>query len=140
MVLDLSSLAKAVDVLAITVEANEQAGGDPRFTNGQRIAIRAGVTQHFEFTYELCWKFMKRWLKTVAGRNDVDGISRRELFRIAAAEKLIDNPTTWFDIHTARNRTSHIYDEATAAEVLAVALTFHPLAADLLARLHARND
>ena len=140
LILDLSSLTGALDALVQTTEASHDADGDARLTDAQRIAIRAGVIQHFEFTYELCWKFMKRWLKAVAGRNDVDGISRRELFRIAAAERLIDDPPTWFDVHTARNRTSHTYDEAVAREVLKVALAFAPLATDLLSRIESRND
>lgn len=140
MILDLSSLNRAVEALGLTTQASRDADGDDRLSDAQRIAIRAGVIQHFEFTYELCWKFMKRWLRTVAGRNDVDGISRRELFRICARERLIDDPAKWFDIHTARNRMSHTYDEAVAKVVLAVALSFAPCASELLSRLESRND
>ena len=140
MKLDLSSLDKAVDSLDRTLKVAADGGFMDGLSDDQRDAVRAGVIQNFEFTYELCWKFMKRWLKAVAGRNDVDGISRRELFRIAAAERLIDDPPTWFDVHTARNRTSHTYDEAVAREVLKVALAFAPLATDLLSRIESRND
>ena len=139
MSLALSSLRRAIDALELTTRAACDSEGDTRLSEGQRIAIRAGAIQHFEFTYELCWKFMKRWLVAVAGRTDVDGISRRELFRIAAQEHLLDDVAGWFDFHTARNRTSHTYDEAVAREVLTVALGFAPAAGGLLVQLEQRN-
>ena len=140
MVLDLSSLRRAVGSLELSTRVALEAADDPNLSEAQLITIRAGVIQHFEFTYELCWKFMKRWLKEVAGRNDVDGIARRELFRIAAQEKLIDDPVCWFDMHTARNRSTHVYNEAIASEVLSFALVFAPEASSLLTRLEQRND
>lgn len=139
MPLDLSSLTRAVAALELTVDAAHGSHDDTGLSEGLRLAIRAGVIQHFEFTYELCWKFMKRWLKAVAGRTDVDGISRRQLFRIAAEERLIDDVAGWFDVHTARNRTAHTYDEAVAAEVYEVAAAFPAAARSLLAQLEQRN-
>lgn len=97
--------------------------------------IRAGVIQNFEFTYELCWKFMKRWLEMNNSAASVDGVTRRELFRLAAEYQLIDDVSIWMEFHYARNRTSHIYDEQEAQEVFAIALQFLPLAQDFTARL-----
>ena len=45
--------------------------------------IAAGVIQNFAFTYELCWKFMKRWIEENVNSEIVDGVTRRELFRKA---------------------------------------------------------
>jgi nucleotidyltransferase substrate binding protein (TIGR01987 family) len=105
-----------------------------------RPAIHAGVIQHFEFIYELSWKFIKRWLETNIGREAADGVSRRELFRMGAENRLIDNVDAWMRYHVARNSTSHTYQLSVAAEVYAVSLDFAHDASRLLAALEARND
>lgn len=140
MGLDLTGLKKAVNALESSIDVLEEykrvSKIDDRFEN----TIRAGLIKHFEFTYELSWKFMKRWISFEAGRRDAEGVSRRELFRIAAEEKLIDDVTAWFDFHTARNQTSHTYNTDTAKEVAAIAKQFAPAARSLLSRLEERND
>lgn len=79
--------------------------------------LRAGVIQNFEFTYELSWKLMKRWLETNLSKDDFDGISRRELFRHALENKLIENIENWFVYHENRNLTSHTYKHEVAIKV-----------------------
>jgi nucleotidyltransferase substrate binding protein (TIGR01987 family) len=104
-----------------------------------RDAIQSGVIQHFEFTYELAWKFIKRRLEADIGRSSVDGVSRRELFRIAAENGLIEDVEAWFQYHVARNETSRAYDLAVAARVYTTSLTFAADAVRLLTVLEARN-
>jgi nucleotidyltransferase substrate binding protein (TIGR01987 family) len=104
-----------------------------------REAIRSGVIQHFEFTYELAWKFMRRQLSADIGALSVDGISRRDLFRLAAQHGLVSDVETWFKYHVARNETSHTYQQAVAASVYATSLAFTGDAESLLAALEARN-
>ena len=106
----------------------------------QKDAIRAGVIQNFEFTYELCWKFMKRWFEVNLGSSYVEGIARRQLFRLAAENKLIDDVNQWMEYHDARNETSHTYDEDTAEDVFETARQFSADAENLLKALEARND
>ena len=139
MALDLSSLKKAVDSLdrALKVAA---AGISGQVNTDYEEVIRAGVIQNFEFTYELCWKFMKRWLELNAGAAAADGSTRKELFRLAAESRLITGVENWFKYHSARNETAHTYDPAKAAEIYRLAA---PLAADarkLLQILEQRND
>ncbi|MCX5751487.1 MAG: HI0074 family nucleotidyltransferase substrate-binding subunit, partial [Candidatus Saganbacteria bacterium] len=98
------------------------------------------VIQNFEFTYELCWKFMKRWLSKNLGSAYVDGIPRYELFRLAGESLLIDNVSLWMDYHDARNETSHVYDKTTAGEVFAAAVKFSEDAKKLLANIEKKND
>jgi nucleotidyltransferase substrate binding protein (TIGR01987 family) len=138
--LDISSLRNAVAtferIAAVYRREAEKAPGD---AIGDTIeAIRAGLIQAFEFTYELCWKFMKRWLENNRSPGAVIGIPQRELFRLAAENALITDVTKWFDFRKERNRTSHIYNEAVAEEVHKSALAFLPYAKDFLSRLEQR--
>lgn len=87
-------------------------------------AIRSGVIHYCEFTYELAWKFMRRRLEADIGQSSVAGIPRRDLFRIAAENGLIEDVDAWFRHHVARNETSHTYDQSVAARVYAGSLEF----------------
>lgn len=139
MALDLSSLQKAVNSLTRALEvADKMISG--KVNTSQEEVIRAGVIQNFEFTYELCWKFMKRWLEQNAGSEVMDALTKKELFRIAAEYHLIKNVEAWFDYQNARNKTSHIYDEKTAESVYEDAVRFAGAARELLKTLEAKND
>ena len=140
MALALDSLQKAVSALAAVLAKSD----DVEFMNSlddvARNAIKAGVVQHFEFTYELCWKFIKRWLETNISPAIADGVTRRELFRLAAENRLLDDVEQWMRYHEARNLTSHIDQPEIAERVYNTAHEFARDAARLLAALEARND
>lgn len=97
--------------------------------------IKSGIIQNFEVSYEISWKLMKKWLEENVGISAVDGISRKELFRIAAQNKLIEDIEKWFIFHEARNLTSHDYDGLKADDVFKIALTFPIYARKLYERL-----
>ena len=139
MALDLSSLQKAVMSLerALNVAAPDRL---KEMTADQQEVIRAGVIQNFELAYELCWKFMKRWLETNLSPMIADGVTRRELFRLAAENRLIDDVEQWMSYHDARNQTAHIYDLEIAQEVYETARGFVRDARKLLQALESRND
>ena len=69
----------------------------------------------------------------------VDGVTRRELFRLAAENKLIVDVDLWMDFHQARNSASHIYDDEVAEATLATALESIPCIEDFVARLEKRQ-
>lgn len=139
MTLDLSSLQKAVSSLerAIRVASSRIEGAVDK---DYEEVIRAGVIQNFEFTYELCWKFMKRWIENNVSSGVVDGVPRIELFRVAAESRLIKDVEVWMEYHGARNETAHIYDRNTAENVYNAAVRFIKDAKDLLDVLKAKND
>lgn len=138
MALDLSSLQKAVPALAGVLAKSDDRELMSHLDEVTCNAVRAGVIQHFEFTYELCWKFIKRWLENNV--TPVDGVTRRELFRLAAENRLIDVVEQWMRYHEARNLTSHVYQPEIAERVYNTAHDFSRDAARLLAALEARND
>jgi len=139
MALDLSSLKKAIaslkNALNVAIPASLEA-----MPENQQEVIKAGVIQNFEFTYELCWKFMKRWLEVNIGTAYVEGVTRRELFRLSVENKLIKDVDQWMEYHDARNETSHTYDQDTADDIFQVAQTFFSDAFELLQILEEKND
>jgi len=135
--LDYSSLQKAVTRLDESLNVVEQYSTEKASALSRTLI--SGVVQHFEFTYELSWKFIKRWLGENLGKSQVDGLSRQELFRLAAEYQLIDSVENWMLFHRARNETSHTYNENTADEVFNVAVKFLPEATKLLNALKSKN-
>jgi len=108
---------------------------------------RDGCIQRFEYTYELCWKMMRRQLVLMEAE-DADLLGRRELFREAARLGLITDPQSPLSIRRgglgvrpqrARNLTSHNYDPDKAEETYQAALFFVPQARRLLNTLIDRH-
>lgn len=116
MGLNYSSLQKAIVALerGITIYQKKK---EQYVLEDEMEIIKSGIIQNFEICYEISWKLMKKWLEENIGRTEVDGISRKELFRIASQNKLIDDIEKWFVFHEARNMTSHDYDGIKAEEV-----------------------
>ncbi|AUR52353.1 HI0074 family nucleotidyltransferase substrate-binding subunit [Aquella oligotrophica] len=138
--LDLTSLKKSLDNLEKLIIATNNVvltqGLDATLQEG----LKAGVIQNFEVTYELSWKFIKRWLEQNIGNSYVDGVSRRELFRLAAESLLVSDVDKWMKYHKGRNETSHTYDALTAEDVYQLAMDFVHDAKQLLMNLEERND
>ncbi len=141
MKLDLSSLQKAIESLEKTIKVAENKTLAARLDEDAKNAIKSGVIQNFEFTYELCWKFMRRWLRENAAVEEAEyPRTRKELFRLAARFGLIKEPLSWFSYGDARNLTSHTYDEDKAETVYEIAVGFREDAKYLMERLLERND
>ena len=138
MKLELTSLESAVASLerSIHAAATYEATLPPEL----RETIRSGIIQNFEVAYELSWKMVKRWIETNISAEAVDGVTRRELFRQAAENRLIGDVDLWMRFHSSRNETSHTYDQETAEEVSASAKEFLSAAQSLLTALRERND
>ena len=141
MKLDLSSLRKAIDSLERTLNVAQDESLAAELDDDVTQAIRAGVIQNFEFAYELCWKFIRRWLRENAQAEETEHPrTRKEVFRLAARYGLVRDPLSWFAHSDARNLTLHTYDEATAESVCRSALDFLEDAKYLLVKLQEHNE
>lgn len=130
--LDLTSLEKACGAFKLSLDLYAKSGLPPEAE--ERVLLRDGVIQRFEFTYELSWKMIKRYLE-LYGLEKADGLNNKDLFRVGCEQGLIEAPERWFHYLKMRNQTSHIYDKEKAAEVFAAALEFLPDCVYLLSRL-----
>lgn len=79
--------------------------------------IRDGVIQRFEYTIDLSWKFLQRYLKDIAQIDDAVIRTKKDLFREAARVRLILDAGAWIAHYEARNETSHTYNASVAARV-----------------------
>lgn len=113
--LDVTSFEKAINALQRGIFRSGNAPEDEE--------LRDAVIQRFEFTMDLAWKLIQRFLKNV-GVPDNEIRTKRDLFREAARIGLIVNPEKWFAYYEARNATSHTYNQEIAGRVYQAALQF----------------
>jgi nucleotidyltransferase substrate binding protein (TIGR01987 family) len=130
-ILDLTPLARALAALQRGLLRWQATPDDEE--------LRDACIQRFEFTFELCWKMLKRRLEMDApNAAEIDGMSYRTLMRAGAEHGLLTEVTRWWVYRDKRNITSHTYDAAKAAEVAAVLPAFAQDAAALLRALEQR--
>lgn len=138
--LDLGSLRMAVTSLAEGVATVGDAAWLQEQTSAVRNLLLAGVIQHFEFTYDLSVKMIRRQLELEASSPvEVDQSSFRQVLRSAAERGLIEDVDSWFGYRQLREQASHAYDQARAMEVWRGIPGFLDEARRLLACLEARN-
>ena len=132
MALDLSSLNKAINSMERAMNRSQRTPDDEE--------LRDAVIQRFEYTYELCWKMLKRQLEEESPHpSAVDALSFRDLLREGAEKGMIRCVEDWFIYREQRNITAHTYDENKAISVYNTALNFLPDARDLLNELEKRQ-
>ena len=130
--LDFSSLCKAFDALQ---RAQQRSAGAP-----DDEELRDACIQRFEFTFELSWKMIKRRLeRDLASSDQLDGMSFKELMRLAFEAGLIDAVQTWWLFRDMRNLGSHTYDSQVAQQVHAVIADFASACAFLIAQLERKG-
>ena len=137
--LDTSSLTKAINALSrsLGIAESKQTKADSELFE----TVKAGVIQNFEVCFELCWKFIQRWIKENRTPEEASTPrTRKDLFRLAARIGLIKDPLRWFLFGDARNLTSHIYDGEKADIVYQITQEFLENARYLLTQLESSND
>jgi nucleotidyltransferase substrate binding protein (TIGR01987 family) len=139
MSLDFSPLGNAVAQLdkSLAYAHSPAALADP----GLREQLRNSVIQCFEFTYELSWKMLKRYLEeTEANPAEIDIGTFQNLIRLGNERALLRSDWyQWKTYRQARTDSSHTYDAAKAEAVFAVAPDFLAEARALLDELSRRS-
>jgi nucleotidyltransferase substrate binding protein (TIGR01987 family) len=102
--------------------------------------LRDGLIQRFEFTYELSHRTLKRYLaQSAPSADEIERLSFADLIRAAGAAGLLRSDwPAWRRFREMRTRTSHTYDSATAAQVVAALPDFLAEAEHLCAELERR--
>jgi len=72
------------------------------------------IVKRFEFTYEMSWKALKRYLDFLG----IEAKSPRGVFKEAYAQGILEEERVWLDMLEQRNISSHIYDEFEIREIL----------------------
>ena len=65
------------------------------------------VVKRFEFTFEMSWKALKRYLSFLG----IESKSPRMVFKDAYAQEILTNEAIWLDMIEQRNLSSHVYNE-----------------------------
>jgi nucleotidyltransferase substrate binding protein (TIGR01987 family) len=102
-----------------------------------RVLLRDATIQRFEFTFEVAWKTLKRFLEENS-IEPIDRLTNRQLFRLGFEQGLLRDSAAWMLYLGRRNLTSHVYSEAIAAQVFEVIPEFLEDARFLLAQLEQR--
>ena len=132
MELDISPLERAIGRL-------EEALAIYRRDTTQ-LLIRDGLVQRFEFTYEIAYKILRRYLADNAGPPErIGSMNFADIIRAGNENTmLLGDWPRWKTYRDMRSRTSHSYDEAVALDVVAGIPAFLEEACYLRDRLRER--
>lgn len=128
--LDIEPLRAAADSLALSFDLLAAHEGKP----AERLLLRDGVIQRFEYAFELGWKTLRRYIEAF-GLERVDHLSNRELFRRGSEMGLLEDPEAWMEFLRLRNMTSHVYNESVAERVFSIAAPYLVAVRQLLAAM-----
>ena len=134
MSLDFSPLAKAVQRLEEGLARYSSDTSD--------VMVRDGLVQRFEFTYELSYKMLRRFLQAAsANPAEFDEADFQFLIRTANEQGLLLGAwPQWRVYRDMRSKTSHTYDEEVALKVVAGIPAFLEEAQFLLDQLQQRQN
>lgn len=136
--LDTSSLMRAIAQLeqSLAYYHSDIVQSDP----GLVLQLRAAAIQAFEFTYELSWKMLKRYLEmTAPDPQEIESMAFADLIRSGCERGLLmSDLTQWKQFRYERSITSHTYDEQKSIAVFEGIPSFLQEAQYLLLQLNKR--
>ena len=140
MRLDLTPLDDAIAQLedALAYHGSDLASRDPAL----KRHLRAAAIQAFEFTYELSFKMIKRYLEQASENpGQFDEMSFTAIMREAFQRGLVQSELSiWKEYRKLRGTTSHTYDEDKARVVFESVPNFLREARYLRDQLQQRNE
>jgi nucleotidyltransferase substrate binding protein (TIGR01987 family) len=97
-----------------------------------------GLIQAFEYTHELAWNLLRDYLRDQGAQN-ING--SKDAVRAAFRVGLIEDGETWMDMIKDRNRTSHTYNQVTAAAIVTnIKSRFFALFVELREKMQVLSD
>jgi nucleotidyltransferase substrate binding protein (TIGR01987 family) len=134
MTIDLGPLRRTIDALQEALATYQSRAADESL----RALLRDAAIQRFEFTFEVAWKTLKRFLEENSIES-IDRLTNRQLFRLGFEQGLLRDSAAWMRYLQRRNLTSHVYSEVIAAQVFEVIPEFLDDARFLLTELEQRS-
>ena len=124
MNLDLSSLGKAIAQLETSLALCDS--DLPQKYPVLVDQLRSANIQAFEYTYELAWKMLKRYLQMTEANSDVvEEMTFQNLIRTGFEKGLTQSSMdVWKKFREARSISSHTYDHEKAVSVFKVVPDF----------------
>jgi len=103
--------------------------------------IRDSVIQRFEYTYEVSYKMLRRFLQlSEHSEGSFDEFVFADVIRTANERNLLlGNLESWVEYRKMRNITSHSYDEEKANAIISVVTSFAKEAEFLLNKLKEKS-
>jgi nucleotidyltransferase substrate binding protein (TIGR01987 family) len=89
-------------------------------TRSEDDVVRDSVIQRFEFTFEMAWKTLFRYLQM---KGEKVAAKAWDVLPVAFEAGLLDDAEAWDRMRDYRNDTSHEYNEAMAMKVSAFVRT-----------------
>ena len=98
----LHNFSKALDRLKLAMDRRPALADD-----GYGDMVLDILVKRFEFTFEMSWKAVRRYLDFIG----IEALHPRAAFKEAFSQGLVSNEEIWLDMIEQRNVSSHTYDE-----------------------------
>lgn len=111
---NITHLTKSILALEVVISAYKT------YAQSEFISfIEDSCVKRFEFTVEISWKTMKKFLKEFYGKTDKE-LTMNTIFRLMQGYGYIASWEKWREYYNLRNDTSHDYSQAKATKILEV--------------------
>ena len=141
MPLEFGHLQKSCEKLAEALDCSQDTERMERLGSDVEMCIRLAVIYHFEATYNLAVKMIRRQLsEIVANPRELDGMSFANLMRDAAKARLIHDSAAYIGYKNLMNKTPYVYDPELAKTIVAAMPDFLDSVRFLIKETTRRNQ